>query len=675
MEARSSAFRIFYCSFAAAGLAACGGGGGGGAAALPPVAALPTTAPAGSGSASVAFTIAIPSATTSSTRRSPRYVSAGTKSVLVAFAGKQQSADCTQTCSVNLTVPQGAVTFQVGLYDAKGGTGNLLATGSTTTTVVLGQANTVSITFGGVVASVGIALGTASVTAGTAAVVPITVTAKDAAGFTIVGAEPYSAPIVLAHDDTSGATSLSTTSVAAPGAPVSLSYNGSAAFATAHVTATVPGTGVVPQLATLRVQQVAAATPSPSPSPAPPSGTALDHVRSLTYFGLNDLNSAIPASYMAKHADIVEDDGFTADHARAFKLAGGAFAETYTDPTFVPYCVPPFTEPAGKCSGPVGNLVANDPSAWIHDKNGARIYRQDGSPQKNQEMLNIASASAQNAYAATTAAIFQATPQIDIVEADDSGGEFTRPDLGVGSNYYGGWSGFGMEITADAAWIAAETAMLAKAGRPVILNGSSVNQGPAYNGAFLDQSNVIGQMFEGYINNVAGYLYAGGQYATEQNGVLAVQAHRKWAIIMPTGDTSPANRLYAYASFMLVYDPQYSVYAQVVQQSDGYALYPEVQLVPAQPRATATSDVATLSQGGVYVREFASCTIAGVSIGACAAAVNASSSATAALPASLGTYARHITLDAASIYTGGKANVVSGGVSSLGAKSAVILVK
>jgi hypothetical protein len=670
MGARSSAFFVFCCSVAGAALAACGGGGGsGGSAALPPVAAPPTSGPTSTGSASVAFTIAIPSASTSSARRSPRYISAGTKSVLVAFAGKQQTADCTQTCSISLTVPQGSVTFQVGLYDGKGGTGNLLATGATTTTVVFGQANTVAITFGGVVASVGIALGSATVTPGTAAVVPVTVTAKDAAGYTIVGAEPYSAPIVLASDDTSGATSLSATSIATPGAPVSLSYNGSGAFSAAHVTAAVPGTSVTPQLATLKVQQVAA-TPAP-----PPAGNALDHVRSMAYFGLNDVNRSVPASYMAKHVDIAEDDGFTADHARAFKLAGGAMAEAYTDPTFVPYCTPPFTEPAGKCSGPIGNLVANDPSAWIHDAHGARINRGDGSATKFQEMLNVGSPAAQNAYAQTTAAIFAATPQIDVVMADDSGGEFSRPDLGVGSNYYGGWSGFGTEISADAAWIAAETAMLARAGRPVILNGSSVNQGPAYGGAFLDQTNVMGQMFEGYINNAAGYLYAGGQYATEQNGVLAVQAHHKLAIAIPTGDTSPANRLYAYASFMLVYDAQYSVYAQVVPQSDGFALYPEVQLVPAQPRATATSDVAALAQGGVYVREFASCTVAGASIGACAAVVNASGGATATLPASLGSYTRHVALDATSIYTGGKANVASGGVPSLGAKSAAILVK
>ena len=46
---------------------------------------------------------------------------------------------------------------------------------------------------------------------------------------------------------------------------------------------------------------------------------------------------------------------------------------------YVPYCVPPFTEPAGTCQGPVGNLVQNDPTAWIHDASGARIQRQETS--------------------------------------------------------------------------------------------------------------------------------------------------------------------------------------------------------------------------------------------------------------------------------------------------------
>ena len=220
--------------------------------------------------------------------------------------------------------------------------------------------------------------------------------------------------------------------------------------------------------------------------------------------------------------------------------------------------------------------------------------------------------------------------------------------------------------------------MLAAAGKPVMINGGDpTGIGPAYGGVFIDQPSVYAEQFEGCFNNGGNYLYADGKFVSEENGQLAVIGHHKSAVCFPTGDTTPAHRLYAYAAWLLEYDPQYSVYLMAVPMSDGEALYPETQLVPAQPAATATSatTISVLKKGGVYVREFGQCAIASVPIGPCAAVVNASSTATAALPSLSTAYAHQIALDPQSLYHGGKANVVAGVPASLAPETAAILVR
>ncbi|HYW54503.1 MAG TPA: hypothetical protein VE826_11060 [Dongiaceae bacterium] len=669
MDARSFAWRVSLALTALA-LAACGGGGGGGSSALPPTSTSLGSAgapPPGSAPASVAFTVAVPSASTSSAARRARYVSAGTKSVAVSYSGGRQTADCTATCTLTLAVNAGTMTFDVGLYDAPGGTGHVLSSGTTSATVVSGQVNTIKVTFAGVVAKVAVGLGTSTVSAGSAASVPVTVSALDAAGYTIVGPEPYQNPIALSLDDASGATSLSASSVSAPGAAVTLAYNGSAAVSAVHVSANA-GAGIVVQPATLTVQ------PASAPPPSGGAGSAPVHVKTFAYYGINGMDADVPAAYMAAHVDMVEDDGFTAQHADAFKRAGGALALAYTDPSYVPHCPPPFTAPAGTCEGPIGNLVANDESAFVHGANGERVRRYNDPYFQYQEVLNAGAASAQHAYAQTTAAILSHSPLLDGFEADDSGSTFSGDSLG--SNLFWGFNAPGVEYASDEQYIAGESAMLKAAGKPVLINGGDPSTlGPAYGGRFLDQPNVLGAMFEGCFNNESGpYTDRSNLFLRETNGYLSALPHHKIALCSPTGDTAPAHRLYAYAAFMLVYDQAYSYYGMVANQSDNESLYPETELVPQQPAKTA-STIDQLKSGGVYVRQFAACSIAGSAIGPCAAVVNPSSSASASIPAMSVAYAHSIALDAQSLYHGGKTNVVAGAPTSLPPASAAILVR
>lgn len=673
----------------AVAVSGCGGGGGGGSSALPPTLAGPAS-PAIPGAtatptavpASVAFTIAIPAVTPSATRRSPRYISPGTKSARISAGATSQTTDCTTQCNLTLQVFAGTQTFAATLYDGPGGTGNVLSTGQTTATIVAGKSNLVMITFGGVAAKLSLALDTTRLTVGTTGSAGVLVSAQDAAGYTIVGPDAFANPIALASDDTSGATTLSTTSVTTPGTAVSLAYSGRGGPAT--ITLTASAVGVASATATLALVPAPTPTPSPTatpaptatPTPSPSPGSFPTHIRSEVYYGLNGVNADIPAAYMAQNVTIVEDDGYTAAHADAFKRAGGAIALAYTDPTYAYDCAGPVTSPAGPCTGQVGRFIS-DEGAYFHDASGARVGRNTNSTFGYEEVLNPANANARAAYAQAAAAVSAVSPLLDGYLADDSGSPFSTPGGSLGSDLFGYFSTSGVEIGSDAAYVSAFSQMLAAAGKPVMVNGGDpTTWGPAYGGTFVDLPAVMGQLFEGCFNNGGNYLYtdAGNTFVREEDGLLAVIAHHKLADCLPTGDTSAAHRLYAYAAFLLSYDPQYSVFAMETTQSDGRALYPETQLVPQLPRMTA-GEIGQLRTGAnTYVREFGACAIGGNPIGPCAAVVNASSTASATLPSLATTYGSSIGLDAASLYGGGRARVVAGVPASLPPATAAILV-
>ena len=308
---------------------------------------------------------------------------------------------------------------------------------------------------------------------------------------------------------------------------------------------------------------------------------------------------------------------------------------------------------------------------------GARVRKYFNPYFQYQEIFNVTSPVAWRAYAATTAEILRHSPLLDGFEADDSGSPFTGIDGKLGSNLYYSFSAFGVEIRSDEQWIAGESAMLKAAGKPLMINGGDPRgTGPAYDGRFLDLPFVMSEQQEGCFNNSGNYLYSdrNDKFRREENALLNVMSHGKSAVCFPTGDTTPPHRTYAYAAWLLTYDPRYSVYLMAVKQSDGESLYPEIELVPLAPRATPSS-IDDLRRDGVYVREFGECAIAARSIGPCAAVVNASFRSAASIPRLAVAYANHVALDPQSLYHGGRARVESGAPNSLGPETAAILVR
>ena len=210
-------------------LVACGGGGGS-SVGQP---ATNTASKGSNGTGTATFTIRIPSATlTSSAKRHPAYVSAGTESVAftVSSSGGSPSTTVvavtpgspgcsgmgsTLTCTESANVPAGpSETITIATYGNSTGTGTPLSVNSVTQAITAGQANPISVTLNGVLNSVALNLSASAFAIGTSSSIGVTVVPYDAAGDQIIGpgtlvdASGNAVTASLSDSDTTGATSI-----------------------------------------------------------------------------------------------------------------------------------------------------------------------------------------------------------------------------------------------------------------------------------------------------------------------------------------------------------------------------------------------------------------------------------------------------------------------------------
>lgn len=221
--------RIFISIVSVLAAAGCGGGSSSSGVPLagaPPVEAMRTVP--------VSFKVAIP------TGVQPKSVSSGTRSVsIMVNGGVPLIANCTDSCSATVQAPIGRDTFDLKLYDASFGSGNVVSAGSIAAAISGQTVNVVSVAFSGVVKKISLTLAQRGITAGVPSTLAVGVQASDAAGYLIVGS--YDNPITLSNSDTSGDTTLNTQRVATSDTPVSLSYNGAASFAGTTIRAEAHG--------------------------------------------------------------------------------------------------------------------------------------------------------------------------------------------------------------------------------------------------------------------------------------------------------------------------------------------------------------------------------------------------------------------------------------------------
>ena len=202
--------------------------------------------------ATVNFTVVLPQPAANAARRSPRYVSAATQSASIIVtpsggsAGAPTVVNCTTVCSAQIQAPVGSDTFAVTLFAGQNATGAHLSTGTVTQTIVLNQANTITVTLDGIVAGLAVILSPNSLPDGTPASVGVTVNALDGAGDIIIAPGVYAnasgtpITVTLTNSDDLGATMLSQTTLTAPTTGITLTYNGTTS-PTITITASAPG--------------------------------------------------------------------------------------------------------------------------------------------------------------------------------------------------------------------------------------------------------------------------------------------------------------------------------------------------------------------------------------------------------------------------------------------------
>jgi hypothetical protein len=219
---------------------------------------------------SVTLTIRVPAGASSASAvsRRPLYVSPNTQSVAIAVNGgtpaivniAPTAPNCTVgagalTCTATVSAPVGTDTFAETTYSAPNAGGSVLSSGTTSAAIIAGRANTVSLTLNGVIAALSLGLSNSRPPQGTAATIALTVNFTDASGASIIGSDPFTTPVTLTDSDTSGATTLSKTTLKSPAdaAALTIAYSGGvltqAVFGASAGSITAPTATLKPQAA------------------------------------------------------------------------------------------------------------------------------------------------------------------------------------------------------------------------------------------------------------------------------------------------------------------------------------------------------------------------------------------------------------------------------------------
>jgi hypothetical protein len=253
-------------------LAGCGGGGGG-SSSVPAGSHTSTQSKAATGS--VVISIPVASTTTQSlsrTVRYPQFVSPGASSVELSINGgpdtnfdvSATSSLCTtvsglRNCTLSFAAPSGNDTFAFLIFSGPNGTGNQLASATSSQTIAAGAAFNFTVALNAAIGTLLISI-TASHGASNCAAEPtyetqniinegcagsgvVTVAVEDPSGAPITGSAPYAVPINFTTNDPT--ITASPAQITAPGQTETVTYNG-AAFAAgitnqAVITATAGG--------------------------------------------------------------------------------------------------------------------------------------------------------------------------------------------------------------------------------------------------------------------------------------------------------------------------------------------------------------------------------------------------------------------------------------------------
>lgn len=391
----------------------------------------------------------------------------------------------------------------------------------------------------------------------------------------------------------------------------------------------VSGNGSI-DVSVLGVQIVATdPTPAPSPNSTPtptPGPISQTHVMTAAYLGGYYGTNKIPWSAAAPYLNWAET-GVT--DANAISSAG-IKTMFYTDPNHVQVGDPMYT---------------TDESTFAHDCSGNRVTVNFNGI--TQYVMDPTSASLQTLYHNTVATQIGGA-HFDAVFQDNTD-PVTGPPM---------YSAYPCNYT-DSAWMSGLQALSQAAVAPVTFNGLSDLNGhnPSVTLSILPSSNVFSGSFEHcYTDSSTPKANAWLWQATENTELQTAAAGKTFDCQernTADGAASVDARLYAYASFLLSYNPATSMLWETFgSQPSGFTVFPETELVALAPVVATPPQIASLQiNGGVYGREYTRCYIAGQFVGPCAVAVNSDPQNTYPFP--YPQYSHSLVLSGESVVDGG----------------------
>lgn len=228
----------------------------------------------------------------------------------------------------------------------------------------------------------------------------------------------------------------------------------------------------------------------------------------------------------------------------------------------------------------------------------------------------------------------------------------------------------------DSTWTTDMDNAIDAAGYPTIINTLSTGESTVPNKvAGLKASNIVGGEYEECFNDKHWLSEEMAQLQT----IALLKSQGKapgpgfWCYLNNTTADSTTvipYRMFAYASFLLTYDPNYSVFEESFSTPSTFHVFPETGFVPLDPvsQPSQISDLQTSS--GAYVRQYNSCYYRGTLVGACEIAVNSGTSSVS-IPNS---YAHSMVISGAGVLDGGSVNFNGGPVTTLAPQTAAILI-
>jgi len=288
---------------------------------------------------------------------------------------------------------------------------------------------------------------------------------------------------------------------------------------------------------------------------------------------------------------------------------------------------------------------STDESTFAHDCNNKRL-----------RSLTYTSEDVMNPSSGHLAQLWKA----DISSAISWGGNFDAvyDDM---ADYVGNATGLPCNFN-QSNWTSNTNAMISALGKPVVYNGlAALGTGGTVSPIIGLNATAIGGMCEGCYTAVGRFQPHGTTWIGMENTEIQMAQAHKFFMIRGLNAEDAASmlglRMYNYASYLLTYDLNTSVYTPIFSTPSGLHIFPEMQFVALSPVVAQPSNITALHQSsGVYGREYNACYLAGKSVGRCAVAVNSDGSAAHAFPWT-GKYAHTLVVSGRGVIDGGTVRV------------------